>query len=471
MLGLFGTLNLGARSLQTQRQGVETAGQNLANVNNSAYARQRVQIQTSVALPSTIGPIGTGANAVAIQQLRDAFVDRQITTESSVGGFLETRQRALQYAQAALGEQIDTTTSAAATGASLGASGLADDLSGLFNQFQSLSTAPTSMAERQALVAQAQNLASRFQDVNQKLGDLGTALNDSVTSDVGSANQLLSDIASLNDQIQAAEFGGGTANDLRDLRQQKIEGLAKLVNLDATPDASGAMNISVSGTLLVSGKDRLDTLQTYDVGGGQLLVRTATGATPLALTGGSIQGAVDARDGALADLRGSVNSLASLLIDDVNTAHAAGFSLTGSTGAAFFTGSDASTIAVNSALVGNPALIQASGAAGAVGDNQVALALAQLANKPQASLNNQTLSQGYSQTVAAIGQALAETQTGLSDHQVLGSMLERQRESVSGVSIDEEMTNLVTFQKAFEASARLITTVDEMLDTVLNMQS
>ena len=471
MLGLFGTLNLGVRSLQTQRQGIEIAGQNLANVNNTAYARQRVQIQTSATVTTAIGPQGTGADAVAIQQLRDAYMDRQITTEASVGGFLDAQQRTLQYAQADLGQQIGSSASgAAATDATSSVSGLADDLSGLFNGFQSLSTSPTSMAERQVLLSQAQNLATRFNQTDQRLGKLSASLDDSIATDVSSANKLLSDIASLNDQVATAESSGDAANDLRDLRQQKIEQLAKLTNLDASPDADGTVNISINGNLLVSGKNVLDTLQTYDAGSGQKLVRTATGATPLALTGGSIGGTIHVRDGALADLRSSANSLASLLISEVNTVHAAGFGLAGTNGADFFTGTDASSIGVNSALLGNPSLIQASGVAGAAGDNQVALALAQLADKRHAILNNQTFSEGYSQTVADLGQALSTVNGDVEDHAVLGSMLQRQRDSVSGVSIDEEMTDMVKYQKAFEASARLVTTVDEMLDTILNLK-
>ena len=108
--------------------------------------------------------------------------------------------------------------------------------------------------------------------------------------------------------------------------------------------------------------------------------------------------------------------------------------------------------------------------AGAAGDNQVALALAQLADKRHAILNNQTFSEGYSQTVADLGQALSTVNGDVEDHAVLGSMLQRQRDSVSGVSIDEEMTDMVKYQKAFEASARLVTTVDEMLDTILNLK-
>src|ERR1051325_2980050 len=100
MLGLFGTLNLGARSLATQQQGAEVAGQNLANVNNPAYARQRLAIQTSVSIDSAVGPEGTGVDAAAIVQMRDALLDRQIQSESSVGGSLLAQQTALQNTEA-----------------------------------------------------------------------------------------------------------------------------------------------------------------------------------------------------------------------------------------------------------------------------------------------------------------------------------------------------------------------------------
>jgi flagellar hook-associated protein 1 len=172
----------------------------------------------------------------------------------------------------------------------------------------------------------------------------------------------------------------------------------------------------------------------------------------------------------VATLRGNLNSLASTLISEVNNLHGAGYSLTGSTGAVLFTGTDAASIGVNSMLVTNPQLLQAAGVPGATGDAKVALALAQLADKKLPGLNNQTLSQGYSQTVADLGQSLADVKSRQSDQSVLKSALLKQRDSVSGVSIDEEMTDLVKYQKAFEASAHLITVVDSMLDTVLNLK-
>lgn len=475
MLGLFGTLNLGARSMSTQRAGVEVAGQNLANVNNPAYARQRVNIATSITIGSEIGPMGTGAEAVAIQQMRNAILDNQIQAEASNRGSLAAQQTALQYTQAALGTQIDRMASGAegATAAQGvgGGHSLADNLSELFNAFQSLSTNPTSMAERQTLLMKAASLGLQFNQLNTRLDNLTGSLNSTIDSELGVANTLLSDIANLNKLITTAEVtSGGTANDLRDTRQARIEELAKYVKLDISNGNGSALNISVGGVDLVTNTTVTDTLQSYDAGGGQMLVRATTSGTPVNLTGGSIQGTIAARDGGVANLKTGINNLANLLISQVNAVHAGGFSLTGTTGANFFNGTNAADINVNAALLNDPSLVQAAGVSGAAGDNQTALALAQLAQTKHAALNNQTFNQSYGQTVAAFGQELSTVNSQLGDQQAIEDMLLRQRDSIGGVSLDEEMTDLTRFQKAFAASARLITTVDEMLDTLVNMK-
>ena len=473
MLGLFGILNLGARALQTQRAGVEVAGQNIANVNNPAYARQRINIETGVSLPTAAGPEGTGANVVSIQQLRDIFVDGSMQNELSVGSYWNTQQQALEFAQGSLGEFIDRqaqglsgSASAGATGA---AQGLGDQLSGLFNAFQAVATSPSTMPERQALLAQAQTVASRFNQISSQLSSLRSNLNTSISNDVDSANKLLGDVANLNQQIHAAEAGGGMANDLRDLRQQKLEELSQLANIQSSTASDGTVTVSIGGATLVSGHQVQDRLQAYDAGGGQVLVRTKTGGTALTLTGGSIKGAIDARDGGLATLQTNLNTLASNLITTVNNVHRTGFGLNGTTGADFFTGTDAASMGVNSALTNDPSLIQAAGAAGSPGDNTVALALARLATQSVAGLGNQTFSGAYSQAVASLGQSLNDANTQSANSSAVQNMLSQQRDAVSGVSLDEEMSDLMRFQQAYAASARIVTTVDTMLDTLIKM--
>ena len=473
MLGLYGTLNLGTRALLTQSQGLAVAGQNLANVNNPAYTRQRLLVQTTPTLSSALGSQGTGVNAVAIQRIHDALLDRQIQGEASVSGFWSASQSALQSAQTNLGEALDSTTQNAngTTSASGAQSTLATDLDGLFNEFQNLAASPASLSQRGVLLTKAQNLAAQFNQTDGRLASLNGTLNDSVAAGVGQATELLKSVAQLNDQIRRAESGSnGSANDLRDLRQQKLETLAGLTNVETAEDPDGQVNVSIGGNLLVSGQQVLATLETYDAGDGQQLVRTSTG-TDLTLAGGSIQGTIDTRDGALATLRGSLDALAKTLVTEVNTVHAAGYNLSGGTGADFFTGTTAGSIEVNAALMGNPALLQASGDPSAAGDNRTALALASLANRPLAALGGQTLAASYARTVTGLGESLATANGQVTDQQLVSRMLQTQRSSVSGVSIDEEMTDLVKYQKAFQASARIISTIDELLNEVINMKS
>lgn len=466
MLGLFSTLNLGARALQANQLGVEVTGQNLANSSNAAYSRQRVNFSASTPMDTPLGMQGTGVDATSIQQVRDSLLDGQVRDESSVSGFWTSNQSALENAQAQLGEFLNINGATAA-----GAQGLSDQLNNLFSAFQGLAANPTSLPARQNVVSQAQALAAGFNHASQQLSALNNGLNNSVSDNVTKANQLLTQIANLNDQIAKATASGGTANDLVDSREQALENLAGLVNIQTTSNNDGTVDVSIGGTQLISGSQTLDSLQAYDPGNGQLLVRTATGGTPLTLTGGSIQGTIDARDGALKTLRDGLDTLASSLITQVNGIYSGGFDLNGGTGAAFFTGTDASTIAVNSTLQTDPTLVQAAGVSGATGDNTVALALAKLGSQSIAGLGNKSFTDAFASQVGSFGFALSNANTEVANQGAVAQMLQNQRDSVSGVSLEEEMANLITFQQAYAASSKIITTVDQMLQTVISLKT
>ncbi len=476
MLSLFGSLDLASRSMQAQMTGVDVTGQNLANVSTTGYTRQTVDIQTSPDLTTSIGQEGTGANVVAIQQAVNSMLNSQIVTQQSSSGYWTAEQSALTSLQTNLNEFLNGTasTSSSSSDDSTSDTGLSGQLTGLFNAFQAVATSPTSISARQALVSQAQTLASTFNQIDSQFTSTRSSLNTSLTNDVISANQLLSGIAQLNGQISSAEFSGGTPNDLLDERQQDLQNLAQLTNIQTSTGANGAVDVSIDGQSLVTGNKLSDMLQTYDASGngsGQLLVQTATGGVNLTLTGGSMQGTINARDGELATMQTSINTLASTLITQVNSVNSGGYSLTGSTGAAFFTGTDASNISVNQSLVDDPSLVQASGSATATGDNTVALQLADLASTAQAGLNNQTFGDSYDATVASLGNALQTANTQVTNQTAVANMLTTQQSSTSGVNIDQEMTNLMGFQRAYEASAELVTTINQMMQTVNNMKS
>jgi flagellar hook-associated protein 1 FlgK len=466
MVGLFGTLNIGKDGLVVSQQQASVAGQNLANVNNPAYARQTVNVAASTPLQSPVGDEGTGVTTLSITEARSSLLDGQIQSEGSVSGSLTAQQNALENAQAELGEQLSSTGSSTDTSST----GLTADIANLFTSFQSLTTSPANLSDRKAAVQSAQDLATEFNTVSSGLASVQSSLNSSIQNDVTAANQDLSDIATLNAQIVQATAGGGTANDLVDMREQKLEDLAGKVNFTSATQANGAVNISIGGVTMVSAGTTPDSLQAFDPGNGNLQVRAQTAGATLSLTSGSIEGEMTTRDGALATLQTSVNNLASQLITQVNSVYSQGVDLNGNSGQNFFTGTDASDIGVNSTLA-DPSTFQAAGVAGAAGNNAVVLQLAQLANQPIAGLNNQTFSQSYAQTVGALGSALSSVNDQATNSTAVSQMLSNQRDSLGGVSTDEEMTNLVQFQKAYQASAELISTINQMLETLITMKT
>ena len=473
MGSLQGLLDLGKRSLQVQQTGIEVAGHNLSNVNNPSYSRQRLSVRSSEALQSAGLVVGTGVEASRVEQLRSEFIDKQIQGEGSVGGYLEARQSALQFLQTGLGEVIDTQSgsSGTVTNASAAQAGIANAVSSLFGKLQTLSRTPSDQAARGAVTTSAQDLAAKFRGVSGKLDDLASSLADGVSSGVGQANQLLGEIASINKAIAAVEMGSGAvANDLRDTRQGKLEELGKLLKVETSTDSDGNMAISAGGVILVDGGEVSDTLKAATAVDGSLSMQSLNGGVAVPMGSGSIQGMIDARDTDLKALRDGLDQLASTMMSSFNAAHAGGVGLDGSTGRAFFTGTSAADIAVNASLVGHPERVQLSSASGASADNSVVLAMANLADAKQTSLGGLTFAQSYSRTVTDLGERLASTNARLEDHQTVQGLLTRQRESVSGVSLDEEMTDMIKYQKAYQASARIISMVDQMLDEVINMK-
>ena len=473
MIGLFNTLDMGTRALDAQEVGVEVTGQNLANANNTGYTQQKVVLQASDPTMSDIGMEGTGVEVASIQQDSDQLLNGQIQSESSVGGYWNAQQSALTTAQSELNEFLNLNSATSASGGASSSNGqsLSDQLDSLFNAFQSLATNPTDEPTRQSVVNAAQSLASGLNQASQNLTALNSQLNTTLGAGVSSANQLLSDVASLNGEIVQATADGGNANDLMDSREQDLENLAQLVNFQTTTNSDGAVSVSIGGQELVAGSQVEDTMATYDPGNGQLQVETATGKVPLTLTGGSIQGTIDARDGTLATLQNNLNTLAGSLITQVNGIYQNGYDLNGNSGSQFFTGSNAGDIAVNPALQNDPSQVQASGSANDSGDNTVALQLAQLGDQSIGTLDNQTFSGSLALGAGDFGNALSNANDQVDNYNSVNTMLLNQRDSVSGVSLEEQCSNLITFQSAYEASAKIISTVDSLLQTVVSLKS
>lgn len=470
MAGLFASLADSVKALTAHSRSIETTARNLANVNNPSYARQRVILGDRGSVQTDIGAQSLGLEARSLQQMRDFLLDRQVVREISVKSSFDAQQVGYQNAQAALGESIDRASDANATDGGNGGSGIGDTLTSLFNSFQSLAARPTDPGERQGLFQDATILTDRIHTADSQLSQVQTDLTSRVTSDVTDTNTILASIANLNTEIGRFEIATpGGAVDLRDQRQAQLEELAKKLNIESLPDPTEPSEIQVfardsSGNpvLLV---DKANVTGPVSVTGA--VISGGSPSTALAITGGSMFGSITARDGAVKTLRDNLDLLSKQLVTSVNAA----YNPLGSTGD-FFTASGitAATISVASSVTATN--IKASDG-GPPGDNTIAQAVANLASKTFSTASgnviNGTFTQHYGASVSSFGQSLSTTNSHVTDQTNISNMVRDQRDSVSGVSLDEEMTNMMKFQRAFQASSRVVETINELLDNVINL--
>ncbi len=448
---------MGAGSLIAEQEASEVTGNNLANVNNPAYSREKVVLQSSIPQETPIGEEGTGVVATNIAQYRSAFIDSQVAAETSVTSSYTSQQSTLQVAEGYLDENL--TSSSAGSSSANSPNGITANLTSLFSSFSALAGGVSSETgpNAQAAVAAAQNLVNKFHSISSGLATVQQGTNQSVQSDVSSANQDLANIAALNKQIAVANASGESADTLVDERQAAIQDLGSYTNFTQSTEANGSVDISIGGVAMVSGYTTPDQLQTYTGANGNTMVQAQNAGTQLTISGGSIGGTIAARDGALANLQSGIDSVASNLITQINTVYQA------STGQNFFTGNSAATIGLD------PSVTSTSVLTAVKADGKLASNLNGVSTAPITALGGQTLIQSYTGTVTALGTAITSATDQLNYSESTAQMLANQQQSVSGVSTDEEMTNLIEYQKAYEASAELVSTVSSMLETVINM--
>lgn len=469
MSGLYSSLNATVKALNAHGRALETAGKNLANVNNPAYSRQRILYGDRGTVVTPSGAESLGLEALGVQQLRDSLTDRQLMREISLKSSFEAEQAGYQRAQAGLGQSIGAAGATDATSAS--ANGLGAALDKLFNGFQAFAASPTDVGARQSLLQTASILTDRFQLADTRLAQVQNDLDAQVATDVGSVNNLLSTIAALNGQIGRFEVNApGSAVDLRDQRQAKLEELAAKLPVELHDTTSGQIQVvakdaSGADVVLIDLSNVSGTVA-FDAAAGQ--ITAGSPATALALAAGSIKGSLTARDGAVQTLRSNLDLLARQLVTSVNTA----YNPTGATGNFFLaTGLTAGAIRLDPSV--NASTLKASDG-GAAGDNTVAIAISQLATRSFSTggtppdIIDGTLGNFYSSAVSDLGQALAGANSRVEDQTNIEKLVRSQRDSVSGVSLDEEMADLMKYQRAFQASSRVFGVIDELLDSVVN---
>lgn len=461
MSDVYGIMSLAGQALLTQQQAITVTSHNIANVNTPGYSRQKLIMDTNTPLDSSIGPIGTGVSAEAVERIYDRFLGAQINNESQALGRWDAQKNAVQQVEMIFNE---------ANG-----SGLNEAMSKFWNAWQSLTTNPDGAAERQVLITASRVLATTFNQLDEDLSQTQRDLDLVVQGTVAEVNRLAGELVDLNTKIISSEGGSLSANDYRDQREKLIKELSEMIDINTFEDATGTVSVLVANgrPLVTAGQYWLLSTETNAAGLQEVVWVDDGGNTTninADISDGKLKGLIEVRDGIVVDYKTRLDALAGQIMADVNLQHQAGFDLNGIAGEVFFIGTGtAADLEVNPNIAADLNFIAAAGDATTVpGDGSNALEIANL----QYGLNmggTQPYSEYYSAIARDVGTEVLSSEAYYTHQSDMMTQLENQRESVSGVSLDEEMINLIKFQNAYAAAAKLITTADELMQTVLQM--
>ncbi|MBE7520149.1 MAG: flagellar hook-associated protein FlgK [Thermoflexaceae bacterium] len=455
-------LDTAVKALRAHQLAVDVASHNIANAQSPGFSRQRVLLRP-MGLDGTdhftrdalLGRAGFGVDASDVNRVRDVFLDFQLRSNLGTRDQNQTLSRALSQAELVFNDPTDN--------------GLSAIMSSFWAAWHDVVNNPESPAARTTLVHTTTTMATRIQRAHTDLTSQRTDLNRNLGMIAQRINAAASEIASLNFQIKQVELNGDMANDLRDRRDLLLDQLSGIADISYSEQPDTSVVVYLGSHELVFANAAREVKSVADPGnpGMDKLVFTMDDQDVLS-NSGELRGLLDARDTAIPGLITKLDTLAAALITSVNGVHAAGFGLDNSTGLAFFTGTGASDIALNAVLAANPHQVAASAASGAPGDGSNALAIANLQLAATMAAGTQTFEEYYGNVVSVLG-ADVDRAAGLAESaDLMSSHLDQLRQSVSGVNLDEEMTNLNASQHAYQAAARVITTIDEMLETLIN---
>ena len=455
MSGLNGIMDTGLSALFSAQAGLATTGHNIANASTPGYSRQQVMFAARRPRLTGDGAIGRGVEVASIRRVQDEFLANNLRVQNSRLESYSTVDSSLYEIETILGS-VDNDH-------------LGDALNKFFASWNGLAQPPVNTNLKQNVVAAANSLVQDFHGINDNLDNLEKNLNERIASEIGNLNRQLAAVAELNKQIMQAEVGGHPANDLRDQRDQLILDVSGMAEVTVLEREDGSKDLIMSGRTIVSrgSVTRLDTREVVEDGSRRMMVVAGDSQREVALATGRIEGLLTSRDVHVTQVRDLLDKVAARIIDEVNALHTQGRT-PASSGLAFFTGDSMHTIAVNTALVDQPSLV-ATGRSISESDNALALELANLGNVSGLDPKGETVLDVYRTAVVTVASSRASYEFMVDNQQNVVDSLVAKVASVSGVSLDEEGANMVKYQNGYNAAARVISAVQEMYDTLLNM--
>ena len=483
----FSALGVALSGLEAQQAGLDTVGQNVANANTPGYLDEQVNLSAvgsvqHLGFDEAAGAMpGAGVQVANITRLDNTYLQQRSYTEQGTQGMLAAQQSGLQAVQQNFPEPSTN--------------GLSGTLTQFWQSWSTLANNPADIPTRATLVQQASNLAGQLNQTSAALTQQGQQTVQDMSLTVGQVNQYAQQIAALNQQVTGPSAGGKDVNELLDQRDQLVSKLSNDIGVNVSYGSNGTVNISTGGEQLVSGNNYQQL--SLSKSGPPYSLTWSQDQSTYSPNSGSLGGMLDVVNDYVPSYGSQLDQVAQSLMGSVNSLMSRGYDLNNNPGQPFFLGTGAADIQVNPAITANPSLIAAASSPTATGstatneDGTIAADVGELPNSQTATLSQPaggwaaggsasawsgaTSSTGteadaaYNQLVTNIGQATSSVGTNYTNQQAVTNNVNAALQSATGVNTDQELTNMVMYQNAYDASAKFISTVNTTLQTLISM--
>ncbi len=469
MAGLFTALSAARTSLEVNQKALEIVGNNISNVNTEGYSRQQAELSTYPSINFGDFFVGQGVKIEDVKRDHNVFVSNQLIEKSVDFGLYNGQTQSLQEL-----ERIFNITE----------ENIATDVDRFFDSWQELSASPSDLVLRDIVIQRGELLAVNFNNTANDLTSVTLNINDSLVSKIEDINSQLTEIADLNDRINTIEVTGQTANGPRDRRNLIAKQLAETLGAQSYHDSSGMLAVQLPGGLpLVAGNTPM-SLEAVTTGSNLELQLHAGGTTRTLQAGnfgGKFAGLVDIRDSFIPSLKDDLDHLAYEISSQINTQHAAGADLDGVVGRSFFSGPVAlvpPAVATQtdwldaardmSVILTDSNEVAAGFAPVTPGDNRNALLLSNIGENYLIN-GSDNFNSFYGKMTSRVGIRTNQNALSLVGAEDAVVQYENLRDGLVGVSLEEEMIDLIVYQRGFESSAKFLSTVDEMMNTLIDL--
>ncbi len=451
-MSLSSILDISKRSLMTHRNAINTVSRNIANINTDGYTRRKAQFEELRENHIRFSKLGSGVSSESLSRIRNKFVDNQLNLEYQNNGKFEMDEKIFTQIEDVFGEPYE--------------SGLSNVISEFWNAWSDLANEPDKQYTRTIVRDKSISLTQTFNRVSKNLTNLQSEISSELNGKVNEVNQKLNQIKIINKQINV-----NPSNDLLDQRDIIVSELSKVLDIDARENDNGQLTLSSAGNILVSGdKTNLLTTESKIINGTvKVSIKTIDNNRTLNIQSGEMGSLLQINNTYIPDYINQLDNLAVNMAKQINTIHARGYNLSGITGINFFNSNPtgAGDLQLNENIKEDPSLIAASANLDEAGNGTIAQAIYDIQFRN--NLEGNTISEYYNSLIGQVGSKVQESSFLNESQGMVVQSLKNQQDSVSGVSLDEELIQLTQYEQAYQAAAKIINTVDEMSRTVLNL--